>query len=104
MMCSKCGSRQMVDDSYGDIKVHKCWVCGNRFYVDYPKRLGSCVCYLCGDAVDAQNELGYCTGSVKLLDIPGGRMKVRRKSAQHLFHSQDCMKRLARWRWHGTRV
>ena len=59
----------MVDDSYSDIKVYKCWVCGDRLYVDHPKRRGSLVCSRCGDDKDAKNKLGYCNNCLKLLNI-----------------------------------
>ena len=107
MVCGKCASPYMLDDSQGDIRVYKCWVCGNRLYVDYPQRLGSLVCFRCGDAVDTKNELGYCAGCLKLLDIRGEPMKVRtygettcacgttfiKKSPRQLFHTQACRKR-----------
>ena len=85
-MCGKCGSRYMVDDSHGDIKVYKCWVCGNRLYVGYPKRLGSLVCFRCGDGMDTRNDLGYCAGCMKVLEIPCVPIKARRKSPRHVFH------------------
>ena len=40
MICNKCGFGHMFDDSHFDIKVYKCWACGNRIYVDHPKRWG----------------------------------------------------------------
>ena len=109
MVCGKCGSGCMVDDSYSDIKVYKCWVCGNRLYVDHPKRWGSFVCSRCGDDMDTENELGYCKACVKLLNVDVERMTERtygettcvcgttfiRKSPRQLFHAKDCRKRLA---------
>jgi hypothetical protein len=69
MVCDKCGSGDMVDDSYYDVRVYKCWVCGNRAYVDYPKRNGSLVCSRCGDNMDTKNELGYCEECLKLVKL-----------------------------------
>jgi hypothetical protein len=108
MVCEKCGFGHMIDDSYFDIKVFKCWVCGNRLYVDYPKRWGSLVCARCGSDMDEENELGYCRDCLKLLDIHVGRLKGRtygesvckcgtvftRKSPTQMFHSKDCRRRV----------
>ena len=107
MVCDKCGTGHMIDDSYFDIKVYKCWVCGNRLYVDHPKKRGSLVCYRCGDDIDTENELGYCKGCLKLLNIRVEPIKERtygettcacgttfiRKRPRHLFHAKDCRKR-----------
>ena len=107
MICGKCGSQHMVDESYGDIEVYKCWTCGDRVYADHPKRSGSLVCSRCGDGMDTENELGYCKNCLKLLNIHVGRMKVRtygettcvcgatfiRKAPRQLFHTKDCRKR-----------
>ena len=60
MLCDKCGFGYMVDDSYFDVKVLKCWVCGNRLYVDYPRRWGSLVCSRCGNDMIEENDFGYC--------------------------------------------
>ena len=109
MVCSKCGSGYMVDDSYSDVKVYKCLVCGNRLYVDHPKRLGSLICSRCGDGMDTENELGYCNKCLNLLNVDAERMKERtygettcacgatfiRKSPRQQFHAKDCRKRLA---------
>jgi hypothetical protein len=116
MACGKCGSQYMVDDSYRDIKVFKCWVCGNRLYVDHPRRSGSLVCSRCGDDRDTENELGYCEGCLKLLNIHVERMTVRtygetscacgttfiRNSPRQLFHAKDCRKRPATLRVERT--
>jgi hypothetical protein len=107
MVCEKCGFGHMIDDSYFDIRVYKCWVCGNRRYVDYPKRWGSLVCARCGNDMDEENELGYCGSCLKLLNIHMGRLKGRtygesvckcgtvfvRKSPTQMFHSKDCRRR-----------
>ena len=107
MVCGKCGSPYMVDESYGDIKVYKCWVCGDRLYVDHPKRSGSLVCSRCGDNLDTENELGCCKDCLKLLNIHVEPMMVRtygettcacgttfiRRSPRQLFHAKDCRKR-----------
>ena len=109
MVCGKCGSGYMVDDSHNDIEVYKCWVCGNRLYVDYPKRSGSLVCSRCGDDMVTENELGYCENCLKPLNVNVERMKERtygettcacgmtfiRKSPRQQFHARDCRKRLA---------
>ena len=107
MVCDKCGFGHMIDDSYFDIKVFKCWVCGNRLYVDYPKRWGSLVCARCGNDMDEENELGYCRDCLKPLNIQAGRLKGRtygesvckcgtpftRKSPTQMFHSKGCRNR-----------
>ena len=104
MICNKCGFGHMVDDSHYDIKVYKCWVCGNRIYVDHPKRWGSFVCSRCGNDVDEENELGYCKDCLKLLAIHVDRVKGRtygetvcacgtpfiRRSPTQMFHSKSC--------------
>jgi len=108
MVCDKCGSGYMIDDSYTDIKVYKCWVCGNRIYVDHPKRSGSLVCARCGDDLDAKDELGYCGHCLKLLHPNVEPMKERtygettcacgktftRKSPTQAFHAKECKRRL----------
>lgn len=107
MVCDKCGSMYMVDDSDRDIRVYKCWVCGNRLYVDYPKRDGSLVCSRCGHDMDTENELGYCSNCVKLLNLNVERLKDRtygetrcacgktfiKKSPTQMFHAKDCRRR-----------
>ncbi len=109
MGCPKCGSPYMLDDSYGDIKVYKCFACGNRLYAGHPKKSGSLVCARCGDDLDTQNELGYCAACSKLLNTNVERPKERvlrtygetmcacgavfvRKSPRQLFHAKDCRK------------
>ena len=107
MICGKCGSPYMVDDSNSDIKVYKCWVCGDRLYVNHPKRSGSLVCSRCGDDLDTENEPGYCRACSRLLHTHVEPMMVRtygettcacgtvfiRKSPKQLFHAKDCRKR-----------
>jgi len=61
MICHKCGFGYMVDDSHRDIKVLRCWVCGERIYPDHPKRSGALVCSRCGDELAATNASGLCT-------------------------------------------
>ena len=109
MVCGKCGSRFMVDDSYSDVKVYKCWVCGDRLYVDHPKRSGSLVCSRCGDDLDTENGLGYCKDCSRILNIHVEPMMVRtygettcacgttfiKKSPSQAFHAKDCRKRQA---------
>jgi hypothetical protein len=109
MVCDKCGFGYMIDDSYRDIRVFKCWVCGNRLYVDHPKRWGSFLCARCGDAMDEENELSYCRDCLKLLTMHAGRMHGRtygetvctcgitfiRRSPTQMFHSKHCRKRVA---------
>ncbi len=109
MVCGKCGSPYMVDESYSDIKVYKCWVCGDRLYVDHPKRSGTLVCSRCGDDLDTENGLGYCRACSRLLHIHVEPMMERtygettcacgttfiRKSPRQLFHAKDCRKQQA---------
>ena len=109
IVCDKCGSGFMVDDSDRDIRVYKCWVCGNRLYIDYPKRDGSLVCSRCGNDMDTENELGYCTKCVKGLNLNVERLKERtygetrcacgktfiKKSPTQVFHAKDCRGRWA---------
>lgn len=108
MLCDKCGSGYMVDDSYHDIKVYKCFACGNRLYADHPKRSGSLICSRCGDDLDAENGLGYCKACSRLLSTRVEPMIERtygettcacgvtflRKSPRQQFHAKDCRKRL----------
>ena len=107
MVCDKCGFTYMVDDSYYEVKVYKCWVCGNRAYVDYPKRRGSLVCSRCGNNLDTDNDLGYCNNCLKYVSLNVGSLKERtygesrcacgmlfiRKSPRQIFHSKDCRKK-----------
>jgi hypothetical protein len=107
MVCGKCGSPYMLDDSCSDIKVYKCWACGNRLYVDHPKRRGSLTCSRCGGDMDTENKLGCCAACMKLLNIHAVRTKGRtygetmgargttfiRKSPAQLLHNRDCRKR-----------
>ncbi len=104
MICNKCGFGQMVDDSHYDIKVYKCWACGNRIYLDHPKRWGFLVCSRCGNDVDESNEFGYCKECLRLLSIHDARIKGRsygktvcacgaiftRRSPTQTFHSKRC--------------
>ncbi len=114
MVCDKCGFEYMIDDSHHEIRVYKCWVCGNRLYVDYPKRSGSLVCSRCGDNLDTENEFGYCKECVKLLHVNTDRLKERtygqttcacgttfiRKSPTQQFHDKECKKRYAPFHLH----
>ncbi len=104
MVCDKCGFGYMIDDSHYDIKVYRCWTCGNRVYIDYPKRSGSFVCTRCGGDLDNENALSYCSECLRLLDIHLHRSKERtygetvcacgttfmKKSPTHTFHSKHC--------------
>jgi DNA-directed RNA polymerase subunit RPC12/RpoP len=104
MICNKCGLGHMVDDSHSDIRVYKCWACGNRIYVDHPKRWGYLVCSRCGNDVDEENELGYCRDCLRHLNINIDRVKGRtygetvcacgttfiRRSPTQMFHSKSC--------------
>ena len=104
MLCNKCGFGHMIDDSHFDVKVYKCWTCGNRLYVDHPKRRGSLVCSRCGCDVEEENELSYCRDCLKLLSIHVYRVRGRtygetvctcgttfiRRSPTQTFHSKDC--------------
>ena len=73
----------MVDDSDTGIKVYKCWACGNRVYVDHPKRSGSLVCSRCGDDLDTTDGLGYCKDCSRFLHIHAEPMMVRT-------HGDEC--------------
>jgi len=104
MVCTKCGFGHMIDDSHYDVKVYRCWVCGNRNYVDHPKRPGSFVCARCGDDADEENGLGYCKDCLKRLNIHVPRMNGRtygettcacgttfvKKSPTQMFHAKHC--------------
>ncbi|HVN25938.1 MAG TPA: hypothetical protein VMT71_18365 [Syntrophorhabdales bacterium] len=107
MLCDKCKSGYMVDDSHYDVKVFKCWVCGNRFYPDHPKRQGDLVCSRCGEDLEPGNHSGYCKNCLKYVNLNAEPMKERtygqttcacgtifiRKSPRQMFHSKDCRKR-----------
>jgi hypothetical protein len=98
----------MVDDSHHDIKVFKCWVCGDRIYPDHPKRSGARVCSRCGSDMDEKNALSLCRNCLSLFDTHAERLKGRnygetvcicgktftRKSPTQLFHSRECRKRV----------
>lgn len=103
MVCDKCGSPYMIDDSYYDIKVYKCWACGNRLYADHPKRSGSLICDRCGDDLDTENELGHCRACSRLPNTHVEPMMVRtygesicacgttfiRRSPRQQFHAKN---------------
>jgi DNA-directed RNA polymerase subunit RPC12/RpoP len=107
MICDKCGANAIVDDSYMDIRVYKCWVCGNRIYVDYPRRIGSLICMRCGDDMEGENEFNLCPKCLVLLKMGKTRMKKRtygesdcvcgihfvRKSPTQVFCSSECKKK-----------
>lgn len=104
MICQKCGFGHMVDDSHHDIRVFKCWVCGDRIYPDHPKRFGALVCSRCDSDMDEENALSLCKECVRLLNIHTDHLKGRsygetvcacgtkfmRKSPTQLFHSKEC--------------
>jgi DNA-directed RNA polymerase subunit M/transcription elongation factor TFIIS len=104
MICHKCGFGHMVDDSRHDIRVLKCWVCGERIYPDHPKRSGALVCSRCGSDMDEKNALSLCKNCLSLLNIHlKGRSygetvcacgtRFTRKSPTQLFHSKECRDR-----------
>ncbi len=104
MICQKCGRANMVDDSFHDIKVLRCFACGDRIYLDHPKRSGAFVCSRCGNGMAEKNPLGVCSDCLMPLGIPGEGLKQRsygqatcacgatftRKSPTQLFHSKEC--------------
>ncbi len=108
MICQKCGFGHMVDDSHHDIRVFKCWACGDRIYADHPKRSGTLVCSRCGGDMDEKNALSLCKNCLSLLNIQAERLKGRnygktvcvcgttfmRTSPTQLFHSKECRKRV----------
>ena len=108
MICQKCGFGYMVDDSHHDIRVFKCWLCGDRIYPDYPKRSGALICSRCGSDMDEENALNLCTDCVSLLNVHAHHLKGRtygesvcacgtrftRSSPTQLFHSKACRKRV----------
>ena len=77
MICEKCGTGLLVDDSHHDIKVLKCVSCGDRIYAGHPKRWGALVCCRCGDDLDEANELSLCQGCQRALGIPARSLKKR---------------------------
>lgn len=60
MLCDKCGTPHMIEDSTPQIEVYRCWVCGNRMYVNHPKRSGLLTCSKCGGTIEEKNALNYC--------------------------------------------
>ncbi len=106
MICRKCGFGHMVDDSNHDVRVLRCWICGDRVYLDHPKRSGLLVCCRCGSDMDEKNALSLCKDCLHLLNFHAERMKERtygasvcacgttflRKSPTQLFHSRECRK------------
>jgi len=110
MICHKCGSGYMVDDSYRDIEVLRCWLCGERIYPGHPKRSGLLVCSRCGDELDEANPAGLCTNCSRDHGMDTEWLKERsygetvcicgatfiRKSPRQHFHSPACRKRTGR--------
>jgi len=107
MTCHKCGCGYMIDDSYHDIRVFRCWVCGERIYLEYPKRSGSRVCCRCNNDLGEENALSLCKDCVTVLDMHPERLRrgygrtvclcgtrFMRKSPTQLFHSTECRKRM----------
>ncbi len=108
MVCCKCGSGYMVDDSHRDIRVLKCWACGYRIYPGHPKKSGSLVCTRCGSDINEENALSLCNDCLSLFNIHAEGLKGRtygesvcacgktfmRNSPTQLFHSKTCRKRL----------
>ena len=107
MVCYKCASGFMVDDSHHDIKVIRCLACGERIYAGYPKRWGALVCSRCGTDLDAPNRLTLCCDCAQVLGIPFRPPRGRthgettcpcgttftRKSPTQVFHSTQCKSR-----------
>ena len=107
-ICPKCGFGYLVDDSDRDIRVSKCWACGDRIYADHPKRSGALVCSRCGSDMDEKNALSLCAACSRLFHIHAERLKARaygktvcacgmtftRKSPTQLFHSKECKNRI----------
>lgn len=50
----------MINDSTSEIEVYRCWMCGNRRYVNHPKRIGVVNCVKCGGLIEESNVLNYC--------------------------------------------
>jgi hypothetical protein len=50
----------MIEDSTSKIEAYRCWVCGNRSYVNHPKRSGLLTCVKCGGMIEEKNALNYC--------------------------------------------
>ena len=111
MVCQKCTTGLMVDDSHHDIKVIKCVACGERVYAGYPKRWGALVCTRCGIDLNAPNRLTLCPTCHNVLGIRVRPLKGRtygettcacgttfttRKSPRQAFHSEQCRFRRSR--------
>ena len=77
MVCQKCTTGLMVDDSHHDIKVIKCVACGERVYAGYPKRWGALVCTRCGIDLNAPNRLTLCPACHNVLGIRVRPLKGR---------------------------
>ncbi len=104
MVCRKCGFGYMIDDSHHDIRVFKCWVCGERIYPHYPKRSGALACSRCGSAMEEENALNLCKDCARLLNSGAHHLKGRtygesvcacgirftKKSPTQQFHSTEC--------------
>lgn len=55
--CNKCGC-VMVDDSSFQIKAYRCYNCGNRQYLGYPKRPGAIeICHICGKEFERKRAI-----------------------------------------------
>jgi len=104
IVCHKCETGLMVDDSHHDIKVIKCLACGERVYAGYPKRWGALVCSRCGRDLGAPNQLTLCPNCQNVLGIRVRPLRGRtygeticpcgttftRKSPSQVFHSTKC--------------
>jgi len=111
MVCHKCETGLMVDDSHHDTKVIKCLTCGERIYAGYPKRSGALVCSRCGNDLDTPNRLTLCPKCQNVLGVRGRPWRGRRygettcpcgatfirKSPTQVFHSEQCKSRHVVW-------
>lgn len=75
----------MVEDTTSEIEVYRCWVCGNRRYVNHPKRSGLLMCSKCGEPVEGKNVLNYCKTCWEGLQI-----FKKRKIGAHRTPQQPC--------------
>lgn len=60
MLCEKCGMPHMIEDFTSEVEVYRCWVCGNRIYVNHPMCGGFLTCSRCGGPIGEKNVLTYC--------------------------------------------
>ncbi len=78
--CSKCGSpadREIVQD----VEVIHCWICGQRDYPQYLRRMGKIVtCVRCGEEFEGAPHREYCDSCKQPAQVEESWSRKRRLS------------------------